>query len=236
MRAASWRFMALVAVVIACLAGGTALIISGSSSHRPRAAPLPVKQFAIKPSTLGGLPPLRQGRVIVTGADPGWPGKPCRVPVIRSHLVIGSLCINAPILPVYQRPNGSLVIPYDVHEIGMWDGGAQLTSPDGKPLRQGATLLVGHVDYAGQGNGTLYDLYQVQPGAIVYASDASGHVTRWRVTSLTVVLKSELPSWVFAGRTGPRKLVIVTCGGPADYVHGYGYSYRDNVIAAAVPA
>jgi hypothetical protein len=228
--------MALVAVVIACLAGGTALIISGSSSHRPRAAPLPVKQFAIKPSTLGGLPPLRQGRVIVTGADPGWPGKPCRVPVIRSHLVIGSLCINAPILPVYQRPNGSLVIPYDVHEIGMWDGGAQLTSPDGKPLRQGATLLVGHVDYAGQGNGTLYDLYQVQPGAIVYASDASGHVTRWRVTSLTVVLKSELPSWVFAGQTGPRKLVIVTCGGPVDYVQGYGYSYRDNVIAVAVPA
>jgi hypothetical protein len=30
--------------------------------------------------------------------------------------------------------------------------------------------------------------------------------------------------------------VIVTCGGPVDYVQGYGYSYRDNVIAAAVPA
>ena len=236
MRAATWRFIALAAVVIACLAGGAALIVSGSSSHRPRAVPLPVKQFAIKPSTLGGLPPLRQGRMIVTGADPGWPDKPCTVSVIRSYLVIGSLCINAPILPVYQQPDGSPVIPDDVHEIGMWDGGAQLTGPDGKPLRQGTTLLVGHVDYAGQGNGTLYDLYQVQPGAIVYASDASGHVTRWRVTSLIVVLKSELPSWVFAGQTGPRKLVIVTCGGPVDYVQGYGYSYRDNVIAVAVPA
>jgi hypothetical protein len=30
--------------------------------------------------------------------------------------------------------------------------------------------------------------------------------------------------------------VLVTCGGPVDYVAGYGYSYRDNVIVTAVPA
>jgi hypothetical protein len=39
-----------------------------------------------------------------------------------------------------------------------------------------------------------------------------------------------------AGPTGLRKLVIVTCGGPVQYVPGYGYSYLDNVIATAVPA
>ncbi|WP_051450157.1 class F sortase [Actinospica robiniae] len=111
----------------------------------------------------------------------------------------------------------------------------QLSGPNGRPPNQGTTLLAGHVDYTGQGTGTLYDLYRVQPGTLVYASDASGHVPRWRVTGLTVVSKTELPSWVFAGTAGPRKLVIVTCGGPVDYVPGYGNTYRDNVIATAVP-
>jgi hypothetical protein len=31
-------------------------------------------------------------------------------------------------------------------------------------------------------------------------------------------------------------LVMVTCGGPLDYIQGYGYSYRYNVIAVAVPS
>jgi hypothetical protein len=118
----------------------------------------------------------------------------------------------------------------------MWNHGAQLYGPGGKPLKKGTTLLAGHINYFGQGTGTLYNLYEVQPGAIVYASDASGYLTRWHVTRLAVVLKSELPSWVFAGTAGPRKLVIVTCGGPVQYTRGYGYSYRDNVIAVAVPA
>jgi len=44
-----------------------------------------------------------------------------------------------------------------------------------------------------------------------------------------------LPPWVFAGTSGPRRLVMVTCGGSLDYIPGYGYSYRNNVIAVAVP-
>ena len=217
--------------VIGCLAGGTMLIISGSKSHPPGAAPLPDRQFTVGPSVLGKLPPLKQGRNTGTGRAGGQ----CPVPVTGSRLVIGSLCIDSPVVPAYRDPGGALVIPPDVREVGMWTGGAPLSGPGGKPVKQGTTLLVGHVDYAGQGNGALYRLYQVQPGATVYASGSSGYQTRWQVTSLTVVAKSELPSWVFAGTTGPRKLVIVTCGGPVDYIQGYGYSYRDNVIATAVP-
>ena len=139
-------------------------------------------------------------------------------------------------MPAYQQRGGALAIPDNVHEVAMWNGGAKLTGPAGHPLREGTTLLAGHVDYYGQGNGTLYNLYQIQPGAIVYASDANGQVTRWRVTNLVTVLKSQLPLWAFAGPTGPRRLVMVTCGGPLDYLSGYGYSYRDNVLAVAVPS
>jgi len=235
-QSARWRVALIAICVIACLAGGITLIVSGSRSSQPKAAPLPSRQFAIQAGTLGELPPLRQGRIHVTGAHPGRPGKPCRISVTRSHLVIGSLCIDSPIVPTYQQGDGVLVIPYDVREIGIWNAGARLTSSDGKALTWGTTLLAGHVDYIGQGRGALYDLYQVQPGAVVYASDAAGHVTRWRVTSLLVVQKSALPAWVFAGPAGSRKLVIVTCGGPVEYDPGYGNSYLDNVIATAVPA
>jgi sortase family protein len=232
-RDTAWRPLPLIAiVVVACLAGGGMLVISGARSHPPEAAPLPSRQFAISPGVLGKLPPLEKGGITVTG----WSDKRCSMPVAKSHLVIASLCVNGPIVPSYQQRDGALAIPYDVREVGMWNGGAQLSGSGGKPLNQGTTLLAGHVDYVGQGVGTLYNLYRVEPGAVVYVSDAAGHVTRWRVTSLTAVQKSELPSWVFAGPAGPRKLVLVTCGGPVEYVPGYGNTYRDNVIASAVPA
>ena len=231
-----WRMPLFVMAVASCLAGGTVLIISGSRSHPPKAAPLPVAQYAIAPGTLGKLPPLRQDKITVNGVVPGQPGEHCRISIGRSHLVIPSLCIDGPIVPTYQQRGGALVIPGNVHEVALWNGGAPLSGPGGKPVRQGTSLLAGHVNFYGQGNGTLYNLYQIRPGAVVYASDAAGQVTRWRVTQLVVVLKSGLPPWAFAGPTGPRRLVMVTCGGSLDYIPGYGYSYRNNVIAVAVPS
>jgi hypothetical protein len=229
-----WRARIFAAGVIGALVGGSALIISGVRPHPPSAAPLPARQFAIDPGALGALPPLKQGTLTIT--DAGSDGKPCSIPVTKSHLVIASLCVNGAIVPTYQQSDGALAIPYDVHQVGIWNGGAQLSSPAGQPVSHGTTLMAGHVDYFGQGAGALYNLYRAEPGAIVYAADAAGHVTRWRVTGLTVVLKSQLPSWVFAGTAGPRRLVIVTCGGPVEYSPQYGNSYRDNVIATAVPA
>lgn len=225
------RARLFVIAVVGALVAGAVLIVSGAKSHPPTAAPLPARQFAIDPGALGRLPALRQGTITATG----WDGRPCAIPVTRSHLVIASLCVNGAIVPTYQQRDGALAIPHDVHQVGMWNGGAQLSRPGGQPVSQGTTLLAGHVDYFGQGAGALYNLYRAAPGAIIYAADAAGHVTRWRVTGLAVVLKSQLPSWVFAGTSGPRKLVIVTCGGPVEYSPQFGNTYRDNVIATAVP-
>ncbi|MFJ1792998.1 class F sortase [Kitasatospora griseola] len=114
-------------------------------------------------------------------------------------------------------------------------GGGQLSGPQGRPVDRGTTLTAGHVHDPAQGNGALYNLSRVRPDAVVETSDAAGNVTRWRVTGLSVVPKSHLPPWGFAGPTGPRKLVIVTCGGPAERDPEHGATCRDNVIATAVP-
>jgi hypothetical protein len=156
--------------------------------------------------------------------------------IAAARVVVPSLCMAAPIVPVRQDARRALVIPHDVHTVGLWVGGAPVLSASHRPLRRGTTLLVGHVNYAGQGNGAFYNLSQARPRALVYLADAAGRVTRWRVTALRIVSKARLPHSVFAGRLGPRRLVLVTCGGPISYVPGVGYHYRDNVIVTATPA
>ena len=55
---------------------------------------------------------------------------------------------------------------------------------------------------------------------------------RYRVTSVRRVRKQGLPSSIYS-RSGPARLVLVTCGGPFDTKTGH---YRDNVVVTAVPA
>jgi len=245
--------LAVLLVIVVALVVGVVLIVKGSQSHEPAAAPLPSTTFQVPPGQLAptALPPLVSGQLptvsgnaMVGGSAPGAgtaaPGGgatgECTLPVQPAHVVIGSLCVNGPIVTTAVTPEGALIIPADVHQIGMWDKGAAITGPDQQPLTQGTTLLAGHVNAADQGSGAFYDLYKVQPGAVVYVADPAAGVTRWRVVGLDVVVKAALPKSVFAGPTGPRKLVLVTCGGPIMNIPGVGNTYRDNVIVSATPA
>ncbi len=253
-------------VVVVALVGGIVLITAGSQSHEPAAAPLPRTTFDVQPGRLPpiALPPLISGQLPTVSRSPTAAGTAtasgrapdattavlgpgtaasggdvtdmCTLSVQPAHVVIGSLCVNGPIVTTAVTPEGALVIPQDVHQIGMWDKGAPITGADQQLLTQGTTLLAGHVNAFDQGSGTFYDLYKIEPGAVIYVSDPAGSVTRWRVIGLDVVVKAALPKWVFAGPTGSRKLALVTCGGPIEHLPGVGNTYRDNVIVSATPA
>jgi len=253
-------------VVVVALVGGIVLIAAGSQSHEPAAAPLPRTTFDVQPGQLPpiALPPLISGQLPTVSRSPTAAGTAtasgrapdattavlgpgtaasgggvtdmCTLSVQPAHVVIGSLCVNGPIVTTAVTPEGALVIPQDVHQIGMWDKGAPITGADQQLLTQGTTLLAGHVNAFDQGSGTFYDLYKIEPGAVIYVSDPAGSVTRWRVIGLDVVVKAALPKWVFAGPTGSRKLALVTCGGPIEHLPGVGNTYRDNVIVSATPA
>lgn len=219
-------------LIAVALVGGVVLVVKGSQSHKPPAAPMPSATFAMPP---GELPPVDLPPVTAGGAPTVAEGQ-CPVLVAPAHLVVASVCINGPVVPTAVEPDGALIIPKDVHQIGMWDKGAQLVGPARQPITGGTTLLAGHVNDVDQGDGTLHDLYKVEPGAVVYVADPAGAVTRWRVVGLDVVVKAALPKWLFAGPEGPRKLALVTCGGPIEKIPGVGNIYRDNVIVTAVPA
>jgi hypothetical protein len=220
-------------VVAAVLTGavaalGVTLILGGSRSHPPAAAPLPAHGFSVPVSA---LPPLPGASAPKAGTKLAGPGR-CDPTMRASQLLVPGLCIDGSVVPTGLQPDGSLVIPADDHQVGLWDGGPGLAAAGSKG---GTTLLAGHVDYVGQGDGALYRLSDVTPGMVIYTVDASGRVSRWRAVSLRVVVKAELPAGLFAGYGGPRLLTLVTCGGPIEYVPGYGNSYEDNVIVTAVP-
>lgn len=240
-------------------AGGGANPIAPTATAEatpPGAAPLPDAPFHVADTALPPLPPIPNqalppvppvptlttapaipaAGITNTGAGrdqkPSGPG--CGDAPQSGRVVIGSLCINAPIVPTVVAGDGSLIIPVDVHKVALWTGGAGIVAP------AGTTVIAGHVDDVNQGPGAMNQLRNVAPGAVVSVTETSGQVTRWQVTDVAVVGKDSLPPVVFAGRNGPRRLALVTCGGPLLHLpngHGGTYgTYRDNIVVTAVPA
>ncbi len=123
--------------------------------------------------------------------------------------------------------NGVLTPPGDVKEVGIWLDGAPLDSTTG------TTLIAGHVNLAGQGNGALFDLGTLTPGQEIHTASTSGNTTTWRVTAVVSRPKADgIEESVLDGLAGPRKLAVVTCGGDLEYENGIG-NYLDNVYLYA---
>jgi hypothetical protein len=156
---------------------------------------------------------------------------PAVVAAADAHMAPGILSLDplgvqAPIVDA-SVIDGALTPPDDVSEVGIWLDGAPLDSSTG------TTLIAGHANLAGQGNGALFDLGTVEPGQEIRTSDAAGNSTRWRVTSVVSRAKADgIEESVLAGPDGPRKLAVVTCGGELDFTDGVG-NYQDNVYLYA---
>lgn len=124
-------------------------------------------------------------------------------------------------------PEGVLTPPENVKNVGIWLDGASLDSVTG------TTLIAGHVNLTGQGNGALFDLGTIEPGEVIRTSDATGKSTSWKVTAVTTRPKADgVEESVLAGPDGPRKLAVVTCGGELQFEDGVG-NYADNVYLYA---
>jgi hypothetical protein len=121
---------------------------------------------------------------------------------------------------------GALAVPQNIDRGGWWRDGA---APG---ARTGTMLLAGHVDSARRGAGAFYPLQRARSGDRIEVRSSDGRTRRWRVTSLRRMRKAALPTSVVT-RTGPRRLVLVTCGGP--FIEQRG-QYRDNIVVTAIPA
>lgn len=178
--------------------------------------------WASEPAEVDPRPP-----VVARGAVP-----PPLAPVAEGELMepntlaLGGIGVAAPIVDA-SVINGVLTPPSLVSMVGIWLDGAALDAAEG------TTLLAGHVNLVGQGNGALFNLALMKPGDLVHTSDAQGRMTAWRVTAVVDRPKADgIEESVLDGPVGPRRLAVVTCGGDLTYANGVG-NYEDNVYLYA---
>ncbi|MGY1644167.1 class F sortase [Geodermatophilus sp. SYSU D00703] len=150
---------------------------------------------------------------------------PAARPPEPARLAVPALGVDTAVDPVGVRDDGQMQLPDDVDRVGWYRFGPV-------PGTDGAAVLAGHVDDREQGLGALAPLREAEAGDEVRVTDAAGTVTRWRVVSRERIEKRALPLDRVFGRTGPPRLVLVTCGGP--FLAELG-SYRENVVVVAEP-
>lgn len=142
-----------------------------------------------------------------------------------STLSIPSLETTAP-LDVLGVEDDQLLLPEPKRLTLFKDG-----SYPGDP--QGTVLVAGHVNSSSLGRGALFHLAEIEEGATIWVTDATGRPYEYRVVGLQVLLKQALPRSLFSRQGGPE-LVVVTCGGDITNTAGGRY-YASNVIVTAVP-
>lgn len=196
---------AILGVVVLLAAGGT-MIYLGLQPTAPEPAPLPTA-FTASP----------KAQVSVDATAKELPADTLSIP---------DLGVQAPLLPgeVITKDGGrTLDIPGDPAKLTLYAGGAEPCASEG------TVLVAGHVSSYGV-HGALWSLSKIEANAPVIMTCADGTATTWQAVSVDVTAKAALPQDIFTD-TGPKRAVLVTCGGP---VMADGH-YRDNVIVELAP-
>jgi len=193
--------------------------------------------------TLDAAPPLApsaSASPAPTTASPAPAATPT-APVGRSDAGIGAqqaAAVDAPVsvrvpdvgldlvvVPVGVRDDGQMDVPELVSEVGWYEYGPEPGSA------AGSSVLSGHVD-SNVGPAPMAALFDVEPGAVVEVTTASGAVLQYRVDTVEQLGKERLPLDDLFTRDGPPVLRLITCAGDWDPVAG---AYEDNLVATAVP-
>lgn len=118
----------------------------------------------------------------------------------------------------------TLRIPSDPREAVWYSAGGPMWGGD-----EGTTLVAAHVATR-KNPGVFRGIDKLQPGDVVWTTDADNRRQAWAVTQLWAAEHKAFPQEYFSAE-GERRLVITTCGGR---INAQGY-YAQNVFLVAVP-
>lgn len=208
--------LALVSGLVAGLLAGC----SSSSQGTPQPAPAVTSTPPGPTATAGPTPALPA--VPVRDATAPAP-TPLPAPV---RIAVPSEDIDMAVVPVGVEDDGSMELPPDADEAGWYRFGPVPGAESGN------ALLAAHVDSRRSGIGPFAALRGVETGASVVVTSSDGTRHEYRVTAVEKIAKDQAPLDVWFARSGPPRLVLVTCGGAwqADIGH-----YADNVVVTAEP-
>lgn len=140
-------------------------------------------------------------------------------------LSIPSIGVDSVVVPVGLEPNGEMEVP-PADQAGWYFYGPRPGEADG------TSVIAAHVDFGGQ-RGVFFNLRELQVGAEVSVTDATGATHRYVVTERFQVDKDQLPIEDIFVADGPPGLTLITCGGSFDRS---ARSYQDNIVVSTVPA
>lgn len=149
------------------------------------------------------------------------PSAPVPAPVRLDYDAIGA---ELTVVPTGVARDGQMEIPEDASLAAWYRFGP--APADG----EGTTVIAAHAGSEHTPEGPLYQLRGARPGDAVAVADSSGQTHAFRVVTVERRGKDGLDFTPYFTRSGPPRLVLVTCGGrwlPERQ------SYADNIIVVA---
>ena len=122
--------------------------------------------------------------------------------------------------------DGSLALPDAVDRASWWEGSAKLGDP------YGAIVVAAHVDSFADGIGPMAELLSAGVGDVVRL-ESRGLSQSYEIRQSDFVPRANLALRASTmSFDGPRRLVLITCGGPYDRERG---GYLNNLVVVAEP-
>ena len=134
--------------------------------------------------------------------------------------------------PGFDTPQPS-ALPSSASSSETVQSGIQISSAHAVSMTggEGTTFIASHVAWTKRHRGALYTMAtDVSQNELIWVKGFDGSLSTWRVSGMWVAEHQAFPEDYFSA-TGPRRLVLTTCGGR---VNSYGY-YQQNVFLVAEP-
>ncbi len=135
---------------------------------------------------------------------------------------IPAIDVEAPIIALGLRDDGSIEVPEDADDTGWWQDGPE-------PGEAGPAVILGHVD-SYTGPAVFFRLDELTAGDEITIDRADGSSVTYAVDRIEQYSKDEFPTEAVYGSTDEPVLRLVTCGGLFDRDVR---SYTDNLIVFA---
>ncbi|MBX4192209.1 class F sortase [Candidatus Parcubacteria bacterium] len=130
------------------------------------------------------------------------------VPFVPTHLKVVSLGIDANVVPVKNKADGSMDTPKKFNEIAWYELGSRVGAP-------GNAVFAGHVNNALTTSGVFSHLSQMQKGDKIEIGGV-GSARTYVVTTVTNYPVDSAPLETIFAKQGPSQVVLITCDGEWD--------------------
>ena len=135
---------------------------------------------------------------------------------------IPAIGVNAPVIALNKKEDGTIEVPEDTAVTGWWQGGYE-------PGERGPAVVLGHVD-SREGAAVFYRLKDLKAGDQIHIDREDGTTVTYAVNYSESHYKDSFPTELVYGQTSNPTLRLVTCGGNFDRS---ARSYEENLIVFA---